>query len=195
MKFLNLSFVALSSVIVMSSAFANCPLDLEDLKHQYQSVEKTEQAKFFIGLEDSTVQENEDMFQRTKKELEELGEKDKKIATFQFVKLTEDSRDFLLKSLFPTGETDRAFCASFPAPKPKTKLLKESTEEERLAKLVKAKFKACRTSVKDILGGTIHANPIVYLAELGYEDETGIALFYVNSLVDKTHFVRYHFKY
>ncbi len=206
MKILNFSLVALTSLVLMKPALANGPIDLHQLSERWHQVEKTHSADTLMSMETTYVDADDDIYERIRAEMENLGNRDRtrRIVSFQFGSLENTPKDAFLDKLFPKGQKDRAFCDAFALPTPKSKkpgtkelstnLKPELSEAEKAEKAAKAKFSNCQAQVKSMVGTSNRLNP-VYMGEVTYDDGESFSMFYVASIVEQNSYTRYHFKH
>ncbi len=200
MKIVSLSVLVLTSLLSLTGAFAegrSAPVDLLDMETRWMSTAKTSLAEQLIGMDFvSITDDDDDMFHRVMQDLSIRGGGEAKgIRSFEMIPLNDDSRDHFLKRLFPTGEQDLKFCGSFPAPKPTKQVsTKELTEEEKAEKTAKKIYTHCRNNVKDMLGGILHADPLIVIVDVSYKDGDTELLAYVRSAVEEKQFIRYSFR-
>ena len=200
MKIVSLSVLVLTSLLSLTSAFAegrSVPVDLQDMKTRWMSTAKTSLAEQLIGMDFiSFTDDDEDMFHRVMQDLSLRGGGEAKgIRSFEMVPLNDDSRDHFLKRLFPAREQDLKFCGSFPAPKlTKQSSAKELTEEEKSEKTTKKIYTHCRNNMRNMLGGILHTDPLIVIVDVTYKDGDSELLAYVRSALEEKQFIRYSFQ-
>ncbi len=176
--------IVVSTAMSLSSLYANdLPRDLEDLSQRWSSVEKVDDSEFLMGMEVVGIEGEADFFKIIQNDFVRTKMGSKKIEEFHFLKIKENSRNFVLAKLFPKDVTDLAFCEHFPDPKIK--------DEKKLAE---TRFRNCKIKVKEMLGGILHSDPELIFGEAFFADGSSDLLFYVPSMLNSESFLKFEFK-
>src|SRR3989338_5197102 len=98
MKILGFSFVAITSLLSMSSAHASTmPTDLEDLSKRWESVTKVDGSQNLMSMEFVQFDPEVDVFPLMEHSYLEAAN-GKKLSELQFARLKENSRNTLLEA-------------------------------------------------------------------------------------------------
>ena len=190
--------LSLSFFSIRSHA-AEKPKDLEGLLKRWERVEKNESFTKLMNLEErsmtgvSSEQISAAIF-TNEIEASRIGEKNQ-LKSVNFESLDIESRKSILKRLFPKTIYIQSFCAAY-----KNKVIKidesDMSEDEKKEHVKKIRLAQCKRNTDFLLGGVLHADLNVYLLETKNtaEMEKQKLVFYVQSMIDESYFLRYEFQ-
>ena len=173
------------------------PKDLVDLVNRWDNLQKQEGfVSLASGPQEQTHAETFDMSEQLWNEIEELSAEEKsQMKSVEIKSLDNNVRSKVLKHVLPSEPSEIRFCAIFPTRIYKPKAGEELSEKELEQAQMRYNRSNCRKLTSDALGGILHTNPTTYLLKttFGGLKENSEITFYVQSIVDPTKYLRYHF--
>ena len=173
------------------------PKDLVDLVNRWNTLQKQEGfVSLASGPQEQTHPDTFDMTEQLWNEIESFDtEKKSQLKSVGFKRLEKNVRSKVLKHILPAESSEIRFCAIFPTKIYKPKAGEELNEEKLKQAQMRYNRSNCRKLTSDALGGILHTNPTTYLLKttFGGLRENSEIIFYVQSIVDPTKYLRYHF--
>ena len=108
--------------------------------------------------------------------------------------LQSDVRASILKQLFPKNKPYPSLCQSISPVeiKPKEDII--LTEEEKNQMQIKADFAKCKKEISDALSGILYADTLTLLENVEYANNNHEVVLHVNSMLDRSQYLKYTFK-
>lgn len=173
------------------------PKDLRDLVNRWDNVPKKENfLEVASGPVKAEIFEDFNISKYLAEELDKIDEEKKnRISDIAFKRLQGDVRAHLIKHVLPPEKESSEFCRLIVMKPFKAKESDNMTADELLDAQKRSHKAQCRKTTSDVLGGIFHTNPETYLLKLSLDGPTKTTeiVFYVQSIVDSSQYLRYHF--